>query len=112
MFAVPFEEIAPIVGAPRAQPDNWPAAPAGCRERLRFRTPIWPANAQVADAFLAAARGGDFDALIAILDPDVVLRADRGAVPAGGLTQLRGAAAVTGRALTSLGSPTPRSGSW
>jgi RNA polymerase sigma-70 factor (ECF subfamily) len=55
---------------------------------------------QVVDAFLATARGGDFAALLAVLDPDVELRADRGAVPAGGLTQIRGAAAVARQALT------------
>jgi RNA polymerase sigma-70 factor (ECF subfamily) len=49
---------------------------------------------EVVDAFLAAARGGDFDALLAVLDPDVVLRADRAAVPAGAPTEFRGAAAV------------------
>ena len=42
------------------------------------------------DAFLAAARGGDFDALLAVLDPNVVVRADRGAVPAGASRELRG----------------------
>jgi hypothetical protein len=47
---------------------------------------------KVVDAFLAAARGGDFDALLAVLDPDVVVRADRGAVSAGGTTELRGGA--------------------
>src|SRR5207237_1342803 len=55
---------------------------------------------QVVDVFLAAARDGDFDALVAVLDPDVVLRADTGAMPAGGLTQIHGAAAVAGQALT------------
>jgi RNA polymerase sigma-70 factor, ECF subfamily len=51
----------------------------------------------VADAFLAAAREGDFDALLSLLDPEVVLRADR-AVPAGASTVVRGARAVAGRA--------------
>src|SRR5207244_13259885 len=55
------------------------------------------------DAFLAASRGGDFDALLAMLDPDVVLRADRAAVQAGASSEVRGAAAVattfSGRAL-------------
>jgi RNA polymerase sigma-70 factor (ECF subfamily) len=49
---------------------------------------------EVVDAFLAASRGGDFDALLALLDPDVVLRADRAAVQAGATTDVRGAAAV------------------
>ena len=55
---------------------------------------------EVVDAFLAAARGGDFEALVAILDPDVVLRADRGALPAGASTVIRGARAVAEGALT------------
>ena len=101
MFAVPFEEIAPIVG-------RSPAAARQLASRARRRVqgaapvpdPDMARQRQVVDAFLAAARGGDFDALLAVLDPDVVLRADRGAVPAGGLTQVHGAAAVAGQALT------------
>src|SRR5512132_3560653 len=54
----------------------------------------------VVDAFLAAARGGDFDALLAVLDPDVVLRADRGAVPPGASRQVRGAPAAAEQALS------------
>jgi RNA polymerase sigma-70 factor (ECF subfamily) len=53
---------------------------------------------EVVDAFLAAARGGDFDALLAVLDPDVVLRADRATVPSGVPTEIRSAAAVAKRA--------------
>ncbi len=83
MFAVPFDEIAPIVG-------RSPAAARQLASRARRRVqgatpgarpPISPASDEVVDAFLAAARGGDFDALLAVLDPDVVLRIDRGAVP-------------------------------
>jgi RNA polymerase sigma factor (sigma-70 family) len=104
VFAVPFEEIASIVGrssdaarqlASRARRRVQRAAPAPDPDLARQ----W----QVADAFLAAAHSGDFNALIAVLDPDVVLRADRGAVPgvpASGLTEIRGAAAVAGQALT------------
>jgi RNA polymerase sigma-70 factor (ECF subfamily) len=51
---------------------------------------------EVVTAFLAASRGGDFDALLAVLDPDVVLRADRAAVHAGASEQVRGATAVAG----------------
>ncbi len=100
MFAVPFEEIAPVVGrsaaaarqlASRARRRVQQAAPVPDPDLARQRA--------VVDAFLAAARGGDFDALVAVLDPDVVLRADRGAVAAGGLTEIRGAAAVAGQAL-------------
>ena len=59
-----------------------------------------PAQRKVANAFLAAARDGDFDALVAVLDPDVVLRADVGSVLAGMSTQVHGAADVAKRALT------------
>ena len=52
----------------------------------------------VVDAFFTAARGGDFDALVAVLDPDVVLRADGGALP-GASAVVHGAAAVAGRAI-------------
>jgi hypothetical protein len=55
---------------------------------------------EAVDAFLAAARDGDFDALVAVLDPDVVLRVDRGAVRPGGSREIRGAAAVARQALT------------
>jgi RNA polymerase sigma-70 factor, ECF subfamily len=58
---------------------------------------------EVVDAFLAATRGGNFDALLAVLDPDVVLRADRAAVPAGASTEVRGAAAVAKQALAFSG---------
>jgi RNA polymerase sigma-70 factor (ECF subfamily) len=51
---------------------------------------------QVVDAFLAASRGGDFDALLALLDPDVVLRADHAAVQVGAPRQVRGAPDVAG----------------
>jgi RNA polymerase sigma-70 factor, ECF subfamily len=57
------------------------------------------AQREVVEAFLAAARDGDFDRLVAVLDPDVVLRADLGPLP-GGLREVRGAAAVAGQALT------------
>jgi RNA polymerase sigma-70 factor (ECF subfamily) len=51
---------------------------------------------QVVDAFLAASRAGDFEALLAVLDPDVVFRADTTAVRMGGTAEIRGAAAVAG----------------
>ncbi|GJF31598.1 DNA-directed RNA polymerase sigma-70 factor [Kitasatospora sp. NE20-6] len=99
MFAVPFEEIAPIVGrtptasrqlASRARRRVRGSGPAPEPDPVRRR--------EVVDAFLAAARGGDFDALLAVLDPDVVLRADDGTAP-GGLRVVRGAAAVASQAL-------------
>lgn len=97
MFAVPFEQIAPIVG-------RSPAAAKQLAHRARRRVqgaapvpdPDLPRQRQVVEAFMAASRGGDFDALVAVLDPDVVLRAER----AGRLTEIRGAAAVAGQALT------------
>ena len=64
------------------------AATAPTADRARRR--------EVVDAFLAASREGNFDALLALLDPDVVLRLDRGAVPRGASKAVRGAAAVAG----------------
>ncbi|MET9777109.1 RNA polymerase sigma factor SigJ [Streptomyces sp. NPDC006367] len=97
MFGLPFEEIAPIV-------DRTPATAKklASRARLRVRGATPPPDPdpsgrrRVVDAFLAAARGGDLDALLALLDPDVVLRADGGALT-GGLRVVRGAEAVAGQ---------------
>src|SRR5438105_7873265 len=95
LFAVPFDEIAPIVGrsetaarqlASRARRRVQGAATAPDADLTRQR--------EVVDAFLAASRGGDFDALLAVLDPDVVLRADSAAVHMGASREVRGAAAV------------------
>ena len=101
VFAVPFDEIAPIVG-------RSPTAARQLASRARRRVqgaatvpdPDLTRQREVVDAFLAAARGGDFEALLAVLDPDVVLRTDRGAVPAGVPTAVRGAVAVAAQALT------------
>jgi RNA polymerase sigma factor (sigma-70 family) len=96
MFAVPFEEIAPIVG-------RSPEAARQLASRARRRVRAAPARSEATDlvrrrevvtAFLAAARGGDFDALLAVLDPDVVLRADGTAVAMGAIGEVRGAGAV------------------
>ena len=101
MFAVPFDEIAPMVGRSPAA-----ARQLASRARRRVRGSVTVPDRdlrrqqEVVDAFLAAARGGDFEALVAILDPDVVLRADRGALPAGASTVIRGARAVAEGALT------------
>ncbi len=100
MFAMPFEDIAPIV-------DRSPAAARQLASRARRRvqgsapTPDADLSRQreVVDAFLAAARAGDFEALLEVLDPDVVLRADRGAVAAEALEEIQGASAVAERAL-------------
>jgi len=98
IFGVPFDEIAPIV-------DRSPEAARQLASRARRRVqgentaPDADLDTQreVVDAFLAAARDGDFQALLEVLDPDVVLRADLG--PAGGSRQVRGARAVAGQAL-------------
>ena len=99
MFAVPFEDIAPIV-------ERTPAAARQLASRARRRLQGAPVpdtdpvrQRAVVDAFLAAARSGDFDALVAVLDPDVVLRADTGALPAGASTMVRGSETVAGRVL-------------
>jgi RNA polymerase sigma-70 factor, ECF subfamily len=104
MFAVPFHEIAPIV-------DRSPAAARQLASRARRRVQGAPTTSgadlnrqrEVVDAFLRASRHGDFEALLAVLDPDVVLRADRAAVPAGGSVEVRGARAVARGALTFSG---------
>jgi len=99
MFAVPFEEIASIVGrtpaaarqlASRARRRVQGGAPPPERDLHRQR--------EVVDAWLAASRGGDFNALVALLDPDVVLRVDGGA-HAASTKHVRGAAQVAGQAL-------------
>ncbi|MFF9490390.1 sigma-70 family RNA polymerase sigma factor [Streptomyces sp. NPDC014676] len=97
LFGLSFEEIAPVV-------DRTPATAKKLASRARLRVrgttpPLDPDRAdqrRVVDAFLSAARGGDFDALLVLLDPDVVLRADGGALT-GGLRTIRGAAAVAGQ---------------
>jgi RNA polymerase sigma-70 factor (ECF subfamily) len=95
MFGVPFDEIAPIVG-------RSPAAARQLASRGRRRVQGGSSvpdvdrarQREVVDAFLAASRGGDFDALLALLDPDVVLRADPAAVQSGATGEVRGAPAV------------------
>jgi RNA polymerase sigma factor (sigma-70 family) len=95
MFAVPFEEIAPIVG-------RTPAASRQLASRARRRvqgTPPAPdadfsRQKQIVDAFLAASRSGDFEGLLAVLDPEIVFRADHAAQRLGSLPEIRGAAAV------------------
>lgn len=94
MFAVPFDEIGPIVGrTPTA------ARQLASRARRRVQGAEVPdadlaRHRQVVDAFLAASRDGNFDALLALLDPDVVCRADPAAVVAGATSEVRGASAV------------------
>jgi RNA polymerase sigma-70 factor (ECF subfamily) len=96
MFAVPFEEIAPII-------DRSLGATRKLASRARRRVqgertdpdPDLDRQREVVDAFLAASREGDFDALVGVLDPDVVLHADFGE---GRTQELRGAEAVAGQA--------------
>ncbi len=96
MFALPFDEIAPILGrsptaarqlASRARRRVQGADKVPQVDRARQR--------EIVEAFLVAIRGGELDALLAILDPDVVLRADAGASPAGAPREIHGARAVT-----------------
>jgi RNA polymerase sigma-70 factor (ECF subfamily) len=98
MFAVPFEQIAPIVDR---SPDAARQLASRARRRVRGAAPVpdgdLHAQWEVVEAFLAAGREGDFDALVAVLDPDVVLRADGGEV-AGLTRRLRGAETVAGQA--------------
>ena len=95
MFAVPFEDIAPIVGRTPAA-----ARQLASRARRRVQGASVGADAdrdrkrEIVDAFLAASRGGDFEALLAVLDPDIVVRADGAAVAMGAAAEVRGAAAV------------------
>ena len=92
MFAVPFDEIATIVGR---SPDA--ARQLASRARRRVQGGATAADAdltrqrEVVDAFLAALRGGDFEGLLAVLDPDVVVRADAAAVAPGGSREVHGA---------------------
>jgi RNA polymerase sigma-70 factor (ECF subfamily) len=99
-FAVPFEEIAPIVGR---SPDAARQLASRARRRVRGTATVPETDLvrrrEAAEAFLAAARGGDFEALLSVLDPDVVLRADYNAAPAIGGHEVHGAQAVAGEAL-------------
>ncbi|HEY8456584.1 MAG TPA: sigma-70 family RNA polymerase sigma factor [Actinopolymorphaceae bacterium] len=100
LFAVPFDEIAPIVG-------RSPAATRQLASRARRRIQGSPAvphqdlarQREVVDAFLSAARAGDLNGLVAVFDPDVVLHADHPAAPTGTRTEIRGAQRVAERAL-------------
>ena len=97
MFAVPFEEIAPIV-------DRSPAATRKLASRARLRVQgadtspdtDMARQREIVQAFLAASRNGDLGALVAVLDPDVVLRADQTAARMGAVAGGRGAATVAG----------------
>ncbi len=97
MFAVPFDDIAPMVGR---TPDAARQLASRARRRVQGSDPVpnppLGQQREIIDAFIAAARGGDFEALVAVLDPDVILRADTGSgVP----TLVRGAHQVASGAV-------------
>jgi RNA polymerase sigma factor (sigma-70 family) len=95
MFAVPFDEVGEIVGR---STDATRQLASRARRRVQGASTVSDADVarrrEVVTAFLAASRHGDFDALLAVLDPDVVARADRVAVLSGAVPELRGAAVV------------------
>jgi RNA polymerase sigma factor (sigma-70 family) len=99
MFGMPFDDIAAIV---ERSPEAARQLASRARRRVRGSAPVPDADLRaqwkVVDAFVAAARDGDFDALVAVLDPDVVLRADSGL--AGISREVRGAETVASQALT------------
>ena len=105
IFAVPFDEIAPIV---ERSPEAARQLASRARRRIQGEPTVPDVDVErqreVVDAFLAAAREGDFEALLAVLDPDVVVRADLGASAgvagaAGAAGAVRGAAEVARRAM-------------
>ncbi len=109
MFDLPFDEIAPMVG-------RTPVAARQLASRARRRVkgaavaapdPGLARQREVVDAFFAAARGGDFDALVAVLDPDVVVRMDVGTRHPEAAMMIRGAAAAARQALSGLTSLLP-----
>ncbi|MFF7730566.1 sigma-70 family RNA polymerase sigma factor [Streptomyces sp. NPDC008001] len=101
MFQVPFDEIAPLI-------EKTPAATRQLASRARRRVrdgapapdPDLARQRAAVDAFFAAAREGDFEALVSVLDPDVVLRSDGGPGRPGLSVVLNGARTVAGRAIT------------
>jgi RNA polymerase sigma factor (sigma-70 family) len=101
MFELPFDEIAPMVGrSPEA------ARQLACRARRRVQgadipepDPDLARQREVVDAFFSAARGGDFEALVSVLDPDIVLRADFGDRRPGVPNVIHGAEAVARQAM-------------
>src|SRR5918994_3027567 len=106
MFGVTFEEIAPIVGR---SPSAARQLASRARRRVQGATNVADTDLtrqrEVVDAFLAAARGGDLDALVAVLDPDVVLRADLSAVHAVGSREVRGGPDVARKAVKGRARP-------
>src|SRR5437763_5667273 len=101
MFDVPFDDIAPMVGR---SPDAARQLASRARRRVRGSAPVPDADVtrqrELVNAFFAAARRGDFEALVAVLDPDAVMRSDGGAARPGLSQVVRGATAIAGRAIT------------
>jgi RNA polymerase sigma-70 factor (ECF subfamily) len=97
MFAVPFEEIGAILGR---SPNATKQLASRARHKVRGSGPAPDADPtrqrEVVNAFLAASRNGDFEALVALLDPDIVMQADAASVEMGSPEEVRGAAAVAG----------------
>ena len=97
MFAVPFDQVAVIVGRSPAAARQLASR---ARRRVQGADTVAAGNQsrqrEIVDAFLAASRGGDFQALLVLLDPDVVLRADHAGVRMGAPAEVMGAAAVAG----------------
>ncbi|MFA6265011.1 MAG: sigma-70 family RNA polymerase sigma factor [Pseudolabrys sp.] len=95
MFDLPFDAIAPIVNR---SPDATRQLASRARRRVQGTTDVGSADLEkqneIVYAFLAAARDGNFEALLAVLDPDVVFRPDQAAMAMGGVSELRGAVAV------------------
>jgi RNA polymerase sigma factor (sigma-70 family) len=100
IFEVPFDEIAPIVDR---SPEAARQLASRARRRVRREHTVSDTDVEtqrgIAEAFVAAAREGDFEALLELLDPDVVLRVDRGPVPARVPREFRGAEAIASRAV-------------
>ena len=100
MFAVPFDEIAPMI---ERSPDAARQLASRARRRVKGGNPVPEVDLarqrRVVDAYLAAARGGDFDALVTLLHPDVVLRADPQVGPTRGPVEIRGVSSVAKGAL-------------
>jgi RNA polymerase sigma-70 factor (ECF subfamily) len=101
LFGVPFDQIAPMVDR---TPDAAKMLASRARRRVRGAGPGPTADRdrqrEVVNAFLAASRRGDFDGLLAVLDPDVILRADTGLLPFAARGPVVGAATVAGQAMT------------
>ncbi len=101
MFGVSFDEIASVVGrSPAAARQLASRARRRVRGAAATRGDDLPGQRKVVEAFLAAARDRDFERLVAVLDPDVVVRADRGAAGPAASSETRGARAVAEQALT------------